>query len=111
MIFKKAVVKVPDPQPTRPQAHAESDYKPGTTGPMDIDTARHENKCHHCQQPWEYGHNCEEKRVAQTAYKQRVGGQQRETQIGVNYEELIVGLKDELNVVKKELAEVKDEGN
>jgi hypothetical protein len=39
-----------NPRSVKTQVRVESDYRPGTTGPMDIDTTRHENKCRHHQE-------------------------------------------------------------
>jgi Ty3 transposon capsid-like protein len=106
-------VKYLEPQLNKPLVHAESDYKPGTVGPMNIDTARHEGKCCHCRQPWVDGHTCEKKKAVQATYekRQQVDGQRKEMRMEVNYEEMMARLKDELEVVKKELAAAKDEGD
>jgi hypothetical protein len=101
----------PQVQTTAPKVHTESDYKPGTTGPMDINRAKREKVCCFCGQPWEIGHACEKKKLAQTAYEQRVGKQKREVQTEVDLEGLIASMRDELNLVKKELKEVKDDGD
>jgi hypothetical protein len=77
---------------------------------MDIDTARREKKCRHCRQPWELNHTCEKKKAAQAAYQERTVGKRREIQMESNEEE-IARLKDELDVMKKELEEVKEEGD
>jgi hypothetical protein len=107
----KARAYEPRTQPVMPPVRAESDYKPGTTGPMDIDTARRENKCRFCRQPWEFNHVCEKKRLAQKAYEQRAGKQRKEIKTETDLGGMIAALKDELDIVRKELKEVKDEGN
>ena len=43
--------------------------------------------------------------------RQQVDGQRKEMRMEVNYEEMMARLKDELEVVKKELAAAKDEGD
>ena len=115
MAMEKTSSRTFEPQPqvqsTVPKARAESDYKPGTTGPMDIDRAKCEKVCRFCGQPWEIGHTCEKKKLAQAAYDQRVGKQRKEVRAEASLEELIMSMRDELNLVKKELKEVKDDGD
>ena len=65
----------PQVQTIAPKVCAESDYKPGTTGPIAINRAKHEKVCRFCGQPWEISHSCEKKKLAQLAYEQRVGKQ------------------------------------
>jgi len=100
-------------QPARPQARAGTDYVPGTTGPMDIDTARREGKCRFCRQPWDGPkHSCEGKKRAQAAYekRQQAKKQRREMQMEADGE-LVAKLKDELEVMRKRFEEVKEEGD
>ena len=101
----------PQVQTIAPKVRAESDYKPGTTGPMDIDRAKREKVCRFCGQPWEIGHSCEKKKLAQLAYEQRVGKQRREERTETDLGGLIASMKDELELMKKELKEVKDDGD
>lgn len=42
------------------QRASSTDYKPGTMGPMDIDSARRLGKCRHCGMDWAIGHSCEQ---------------------------------------------------
>ena len=53
----------------------------------------------------------QKKKMVQLAYKQRVGKQQKEVRTEADLEGLIVGMKDDLDLVKKELKEVKDDGD
>ena len=109
--FDRTKISNTEPQPVKPQPRVRAeDYAPSTTGPMDIDTARWEKKCRHCRQPWELNHTCEKKKAAQVAYQERTAGRWREIQMESNKEE-IARLKDELDVMKKELEEVKEEGD
>ena len=93
-----------------------ADYKPGTSGPMDIDTAKREKVCRHCAQPWTFGHSCEKKRTAQDLYKKRAGAQRNEVATGGrrNEEEkedpeaVIAALRDQLVIMRKQMEEVKD---
>ena len=101
----------PQVQTIAPKVRAESDYKPGTTGPMDIDRAKCEKVCRFCGQPWEIGHSCVKKKLAQLAYEQRVGKQRREERTETDLGGLIASMKDELELMKKELKEVKDDGD
>jgi len=104
-------------QPSNQRVRAE-DYKPGTTGPMDIDTARKENKCRHCRQPWTFGHSCEKKTAAQSAWKNRTGKspQVREVRKDApdDFEAQVAALRDQLDIANKKAAaamEAKDFGN
>jgi hypothetical protein len=86
-----------------------ADYKPNTTGPMDIDKARREGRCRHCGSAWEVGHMCKRKRSAQTNYQQRFGGaQRREIQTDETVEAQLARALDAIELMKKEL---KGKGN
>jgi Retrotransposon gag protein len=99
-----------------------AEYKPGTIGPMALDQARREGKCRHCREAWTYGHTCERRTAAQTAYKNRVPGmptvQRREarSETPVVTEEVAAQLMDTVELMRKQLEtlekkveEVKDE--
>jgi hypothetical protein len=109
MTSERTKAPIAEPQQTKPRVRAE-DYTPGTTGPMDIDTARRENKCRHCRQPWEVNHNCERKKAAQAAYQERASGRRREERMETDAE-LVAKLKDELDATRKKLEEAKEEGD
>ena len=68
---------------------------------------KREKVCRFCGRPWEIGHSCEKKKLAQLAYEQWVGKQQREERTETDLGGLIASMKDELDLMKKELKEVK----
>jgi hypothetical protein len=85
-----------------------ADYKPNTTGPMDIDQARREGKCRHCGQNWAIGHMCDRKRAAQTAYQERSGGaQRREVKTDESVEAKLAQALDAIELLKKELKDTR----
>jgi len=70
-----AGLKVPSTSTGCPSNYVKSNlahttYKPGTTGPKDIDRAKCEKVYRFCEQPWEIGHACEKKKLVQMAYEQ-----------------------------------------
>jgi hypothetical protein len=95
-------------------AATSADYKAGTSGPMDIGRARREGKCRHCEQPWTISHTCEKKRLAQQAYQQRSGAQRNEVKTEAQKEEQeaeLATLKDQIDILRKQLKEAKDAEN
>jgi hypothetical protein len=93
-----------------------ADYKPGTTGPMDIDAARRLGKCRHCAQDWTVGHSCEKKKAAQAAWQTRAGARRNEVRTEPppptrDWEAEVAMLKDQLAIMARRVEQEKDDGN